>query len=427
MTTNRVNRFVTQHALFWLMIGNAVGLWLAMLLLFPGLNKLTGQITYGRILPVHLNLQLYGWTSLPLVAWLFHLYPSDDQSGDELARGAILLWSATLLVGSVSSMVGQSSGKIFLEWRGFACLLFCFNLLGLWTALSVRFARLRNLLSRAQLLRLCGLIVLAAVIPTWFWASSPSVYPAVNPDSGGPTAGSLLGSTLFVVLLLIISGTIFGTSLSGRWLKICWMILALDLVIFAMFGSGNNTHRSLFQVALLAALLPWPALLVSYFRQSQLPPASYGWLKSALGWFALLTFTGWLSFLPKVLDSWKFTNGLVAHSHLAMAGFVTCFNFFILTSLGEQFSPRSRRWWNLATFTYVGLMWIAGTLEASNPGFTIIPTLGRTVLYAGRAAVGAVMLVISIIWWRSSLRLVCSEAVVSQMTIPAPTQISLAA
>ena len=427
MTTTRVNRFVTQHALFWLMIGNAVGLWLALLLIFPGLNKLTGEISYGRILPVHLNLQLYGWTSLPLVAWLLHLYPSEDHRVDEIARGAVLLWSATLLAGSISWMLGQSSGKIFLEWQGFARVLFCFNLLGLWTALSVRFVRVRNFLSRAQLLRLCGLIVLAAVIPTWFWASSTSVYPAVNPDSGGPTAGSLLGSTLFVVLLLIIAAKIFGTSLSGKWLRICGMMLAFDLAIFGMFGSGNNTHRSLFQVALLAALLPWPALLVSYFRRSQLPPASHGWLKSTLGWFALLTFTGWLSFLPKVLDSWKFTNGLVAHSHLAMAGFVTCFNFFILTSLGEQFSPRSRRWWNLATFTYVVLMWIAGTLEASNPGFTIIPTLGRTLLYAGRAAVGAVMLVISIIWWRSSLRAVCSEALVSQMTLPATTQISLAA
>lgn len=426
MVRQHISRFVTQHALFWLMIGNAVGVWLALLLIFPQLNNLTGEITYGRILPVHLNLQLYGWTSLPLVAWLFHLYPSEDQAGDGLARGAILLWSATLLIASISWMFGRSSGKIFIEWQGFARVLFSFNLLGLWTALFFRFLQLRNFRETAQLLRLSGLVTLAAVIPTWYWASSPSVYPAVNPDSGGPTAGSLLGSTLFVVLLLILAGRLFATNLSGNWERIGWVMLTFDLVIFALFGSGNNTHLSLFQVALLAALLPWPAILVSYFRHSVLPPGSYGWLKSALGWFALLTFTGWLSFLPKVLDGWKFTNGLVAHSHLAMAGFVTCFNIFILASLGEPFSSRSRKWWNVATFTHVALMWVAGTMEASNPGFTILPGAIRTLLYAARAAVGAVMLATSIVWWRNSLR-TTPEMRVSDISTSATTQISLAA
>ena len=58
-----------RHALAWLVFGNAVGLYLAILLLRPDW-QLAGW-TYGRWVPVHLNSQLYGWTSLPLVAWLF--------------------------------------------------------------------------------------------------------------------------------------------------------------------------------------------------------------------------------------------------------------------------------------------------------------------------------------------------------------------
>ncbi|MGZ8940233.1 MAG: hypothetical protein ACXW32_13580, partial [Limisphaerales bacterium] len=101
MRNNRVTGLVTQHALFWLMVGNGVGLWLALLLLFPELNRLTGEVTYGRWIPVHLNLQLYGWTSLPLVAWLFHLYPAGTEVDFDLARAATLTWSGTLAVGTV--------------------------------------------------------------------------------------------------------------------------------------------------------------------------------------------------------------------------------------------------------------------------------------------------------------------------------------
>jgi cbb3-type cytochrome oxidase subunit 1 len=61
-----------RHALGWLVFGNAVGLYLSLLLLFPNLQL--AQWPYGRLVPVHLNVQLFGWTSLPLVAWLFSIY-----------------------------------------------------------------------------------------------------------------------------------------------------------------------------------------------------------------------------------------------------------------------------------------------------------------------------------------------------------------
>ncbi|MGZ8898547.1 MAG: hypothetical protein ACXW3Z_00480 [Limisphaerales bacterium] len=404
MRNNRVTGLVTQHALFWLMVGNGVGLWLALLLLFPELNRLTGEVTYGRWIPVHLNLQLYGWTSLPLVAWLFHLYPAGTEAEFDLARGATLTWSGTLAVAVVSWMLGQNSGKIFLEWEGFPRVLFCFNLLGLWCALIFRFLRSGKIFrTTAFWARLLGLIALGAIIPAWYWASSPAVYPAVNPSSGGPTAGSLLGSTLSVVFLLLIAAPLLGRRTSKGWGTICWSLLVLEMVLVVFFGGGNKTHRSILQFGLLATLLPWPPLLLQYFRCFRFPPQSYWWLKSAIGWFALLTVTGWISFLPDVLDRWKFTNALVAHSHLAMAGFVTCFNLFLLSSLGMVLPSWSGFIWNIATITYVALMWIAGTFEALNPAFTILNSTLRTTLYAGRAVAGLLMFACSLAWWRSSI------------------------
>ena len=56
-----------KHALVWLLFGNLVGLWLSVLLIWPSLGL--PEWSYGRWVPVHLNVQLFGWTSLPLVAW----------------------------------------------------------------------------------------------------------------------------------------------------------------------------------------------------------------------------------------------------------------------------------------------------------------------------------------------------------------------
>src|ERR1700686_5019718 len=66
--------FAAWHSLLWLVLSNAIGGMLAALLLLPQLDNLLGDWSYGRWLPVHMTLQLYGWASLPLVAFLFKVY-----------------------------------------------------------------------------------------------------------------------------------------------------------------------------------------------------------------------------------------------------------------------------------------------------------------------------------------------------------------
>ena len=68
-----------RHALAWLVVGNSIGVMLAMLLLVPSLNIWLGEWTYGRWIMVHMNLELYGWTSIPLVGFLFNAYGADRE------------------------------------------------------------------------------------------------------------------------------------------------------------------------------------------------------------------------------------------------------------------------------------------------------------------------------------------------------------
>lgn len=64
------------------------------------------------------------------------------------------------------------------------------------------------------------------------------------------------------------------------------------------------------------------------------PAAGGGWRLSVFGWWGLLVASGFLVFLPGVLDRSKFTQVLVGHSHLAMAGFTSSFVILLLIGAG---------------------------------------------------------------------------------------------
>src|SRR5579863_4407783 len=112
------------HSVGWLFAANVIGIWLAILLLFPNAGRWLGEWSYGRWTPVHLNWQLYGWMALPLVAWAMRIYGADRGPVAVWSRAALTLWSAALIVGAVSWLEGNSSGKLFLDWSGFARIFF---------------------------------------------------------------------------------------------------------------------------------------------------------------------------------------------------------------------------------------------------------------------------------------------------------------
>lgn len=163
-TRRSVMAVAAWHSLLWLVIANLVGVLLASMLLFPDINSLLGQWTYGRWMPVHLNLQLYGWCSLPLVAFLFSVYGADQKPAAAWCRPVLWIWSIALGIGALSWLSGHSSGKLFLDWTGYPRVLFPMSLLSLWALLTYslisvpRHGQPRNLL--VQGLKIIGLSLL---------------------------------------------------------------------------------------------------------------------------------------------------------------------------------------------------------------------------------------------------------------------------
>jgi cytochrome c oxidase cbb3-type subunit 1 len=248
--------------------------------------------------------------------------------------------------------------------------------------------------------------LLATLFPVPFllyWAAGPEIYPVVNPDSGGATGASLLGSTLG---LLAIFGLIpwllrLAPREGSRSRQVYAAALALTLSCYAGISHGHASHHRLDQIIGLGLLLAWIPLVWFYARSFAWRPVSRCWLGAAFVWWALLVGTGLLTFLPGISERLKFTNALVAHSHLAMAGMVTSLHIALLLNLGPARPLRSWTFWvwQLGCGVQVAaLLWL-GWWEGADPFLLSVRGGLADTCYGLRFIAGGVMLATSALWW----------------------------
>ena len=395
------------HSLGWLVAANTVGVWLAVLLVWPGAGDAFAPLTFGRWAPVHLNGQLYGWCALPLVGALlaWFLDPRHPHAGRHAAL-ALGAWSLALLLGAVAWLGGVASGKPFVDWHGWARPLLPSAMHLLWAFLAAHTWWRRRRLGRVGLAaRLAALGVLLVVPSLLHWASDRSVYPAVNPDSGGATGTALLGSTLALVGIYLALPGLLGLAASAGRCRVA-PVLGAWLVSWGIFGlasHGNVSHHAPGQIAALGVLLLWIPLLPWAWSGWSWPAGARPWLRAAAAWWGLLVVSGWMSFLPGWSERFKFTHVLVGHSHLAMAGFVASVNGALLVVLtGRAVSAGVFRAWQAGTLAFVGLMFALGVVEDADPaGFLGGDDLTRLLL-ALRLGAGIVLTAASVRWWRET-------------------------
>jgi cytochrome c oxidase cbb3-type subunit 1 len=388
-----------RHALGWLVFGNAAGLYLSLLLLFPNLQL--AHWTYGRWVPVHLNVQLYGWTSLPLVAWLFSLYEVDSSKARSWAPAAVWAWTAALALGVFHWLGGATSGKIFLDWKGGALWGFVAAQALLWVVLAAAWRERSHAWSKIRrIFSLAGLAGLALVPVSLVFAASPSVYPPVDRTTGGPTGSSLLGSSLIVVGLMLLLPRVAAVSAGSGKSRGIWIFFAFSWVVFGVTEAMGGTHFQAIQIGAMLMLLPWAWWLPCEWSRFDWPDGSRLWRAAMFGWWGLLVVSGILMYQPGVLDHLKFTQGLVAHSHLAMAGFTTSFCALLLVLLtGKRIGGGwSVAVWHLAALAMIVVLAVMGWREGEGPSWMLGNPAWREWGLVIRAACGGLMLWVSMIW-----------------------------
>jgi len=401
---------VARHSLGWLAAANAVGVLLATLLLWPGLNPPLAPFTYGRWMPLHLDWQLYGWCTLPLIGALFawFLAPQDDKSAAH-ARWSLRAWSVVLVLGGLAWLAGSTSGKLFLDWHGWTRSLLPLAMLALWAALAQATQERQAELPRSAVVaRGLMLLVLLPAPGLLYWSAGREVYPSVNPDSGGATGAALLGSTLALVALGGLLPQFLGLAAkpgNRRSTRAYWLAFGVALLVFAAVDHGSVSHHDRNQILALGTLLAWAPLTWWYFRSFTWPDAAQRWLGAAAVWWSLLLLTGWLTFLPEFSEQMKFTNFLVAHAHLAMAGLVTSLHAAILcVLLPAGFGGRASFWtWQLGCVAHVLFLTALGLVETNSPEIFFLGSSTVTHLLAGRLIAGLAMFGASLVWWKRTL------------------------
>lgn len=422
--SNSIQKVVALCSVVWLALANAVGLWLAMLLIWPRLGDLLSPLTYGRWVPLHMDWQLYGWCSLPLLGLLLMRFFEEDCEAEVLTVSALGFWSIGLLAGGVTWLSGQATGKPFLNWTGWGGAFFIAAQVAVWSLLAIAFFRSwrrwatggqRSRKWIAIVLKTGILLSLLGVPLALFILSNPTIYPPVNPDSGGATGHSLLASTLCLVFLM---GLLPGPLLRLRWKKgrrkglllAFWIAFAGSVFLYASIGHGNASNEEWDQVLGLGSLLIWPVFVALLWQSYEWSSESKLWKRSFFFWWALLAIDGWGIFLPMFLDTLKFTNALVAHSHLAMAGAVTAFNMLILLEMGSAKSvreilgqPRAAWAWNLSCLAFVAVLTLQGWREGNQPGALFDFDKLTETAYIARLLAGGAMFGISAYWvWQSA-------------------------
>ena len=224
-------------------------------------------------------------------------------------------------------------------------------------------------------------------------------------------------STLGIVFILLVLPYGAGRTVRSHQpvIAMAWSLFVAENILCLALGRGNHSHHQPGQFLSLGSLLLWVPVLPDYFNVFDWPAHTKRWRYACFFWWGLLVVSAWITFLPGLLDRFKFTDVLVGHSHLAMAGFVSSLNLFLLSALlGESGRGLNSGWaffaWQAGTMGYVIIMFLAGCLEANTPAFTIIPGVARDALYALRLVCGGLMLTAAIHWWREMARVVSSQA-----------------
>jgi len=243
-------------------------------------------------------------------------------------------------------------------------------------------------------------VVLALVPLSLAFAASPAVYPPVDRTTGGPTGSSLLGSALIVINLMVILPRAVAEQHDKAVKPGIWIFLAFSWLFFGVTEAIGGTHFQWYQIVAMGMLLPWVWMLPRDWARFSWPDGSRGWRTAMFAWWGFLVVSGFLMYQPGVLDQIKFTQGLVAHSHLAMAGFTTSFCAMLLVLLtGRRMGANWTVWtWHLAALAMIVTLALVGWREGDGPSWMLEQPAWRMWGFAARAFCGLLMWIVSIRW-----------------------------
>jgi cytochrome c oxidase cbb3-type subunit I len=330
-------------AVFWLLCGSLAGLISSLKMHMPDWLVTAPWLTFGRIRPAHLNMVIYGWSSLAgvgIALWLLPRLLRTELVGGRFASAGAIVWNVGVAVGIASILLGHSTG---LEWLEFpfppACLLLVGGaLMGVPLILTVRRRQVKHLYVSVWYLS-------AALL--WFpllyaVANAPGVHFGVEQATmnwwfGHNVLGfwftplglaaayyfipKILGTPLYSYNLSLLGfwtlaffyGQVGGHHLIGgpvpTWLITLSIVQSIMMVV-PVFAISVNQHMT----------------VLHHFRALRYSPTLRFVVLGAM-LYTLVSVQGSIEALRSVNTITHFTHFTIAHAHLGLYGFFTMVMF----------------------------------------------------------------------------------------------------
>ncbi len=343
-------------ATFWLLVGTAAGLLIALKLNWPDFLAVS-WLSFGRVRPIHTNTVFWGWSSMALVGAALYIVPRTSRTplwSPRLARTGLWLWHASLVAGLLTLAAGVTRGpQEYREWVWPVAVLFGAGLvangINLYQTVAHRgipeiyisnwyilgaFFWLTILFVTGYLpfyQRGLGNVVIQGyymhtAVGMWFTMLSLGIaYYAIPRLLGKPVYSYALGVLGFWTNLLfytLIGAHHFIFSPVPWWLQTTAILFSVGMMVPVWTGSGN---------LLLTFRGSWSAVRRSY----ALP-----FLLVGIAFYAIASMQGTMEAFRTANVYWHFTNFTVGHSHIAMYGFVSMVAWGVIYGLLPRLSGR---------------------------------------------------------------------------------------
>lgn len=450
-------RIWLYSAVFWLTVVDLFGLILALELISPNLFGGIGQLSFGRIRPLHVNGVIFAWLSMMYWGALFYMVPRltglKSMWSEKLAKWTAWGWNLWFLLGIVSIMAGMTQGREYAEFIWPLDIV----LILLWTSNTV------NILMTVANRRVRPLYVTtwwAMASPLWLGADYIIGNVIWRPGAiwGNGVSGALSTSMADGMLNWWYAHNLFGLWLTPMLLAGLYYLVpritgtplyshTLSLISFwgmAFFYTGVGHHhllqtptpgwlKTIATLSSISLLIP-----VFAFSVNQVMTMRGNWGKfftnlplrfglTGFVFYVLVNIQGAFQAIQSFNRLTHFTNFVVAHAHLALLGGFTFLGMGLIDYIVPQIKKRplySRRlaewqYW-LITIGFLGFFWvltIAGLIQGQAwlrgvPEVNVIPMIRP--YYIARAVFGAMIVVSGIIQAYNIYRTVRSDTKTTQ-------------
>jgi cytochrome c oxidase cbb3-type subunit I len=343
-TYKTVRGFFLASAIYFV-IAALAGVILASWMVAPDfpLYKNVPWLLFSRVRPAHTNLMIFGFVGSALMGAVFYFVPRLSRVhlySRRLGRITLWVWNAAIIIGEVCLLFGLSQSREYAEWIWPAdiLVLIAFALAG--------YNLLKTMAEREEkLLYVSTWYAFASLLFIWliYFFGNAVWNPRTGAIEGGIPDGILawfyghgvVGLFLtplavglaYYVIPIVTKAPLFSHALSlvGFW----------SILVFYPHIGGHHLlqtptptwHKILSVTGSIGMLIPVLTVLVNLFMTAR---GRWGNIHADIGgkfvfaglvWYLFVCLQGPYQALPSVQRVTHLTNWVVAHSHIAVAGF----------------------------------------------------------------------------------------------------------